>query len=38
MDVSSGLVVPFDTIIVNYGDDYIQSGGIYMYVCKSVMR
>ncbi len=31
-DVSSGLVVPFDTIIVNFGDNYIQSGGIYMYV------
>ena len=30
--VSDGLVVPFDVIIVNYGNDYIQSGGIYMYV------
>ncbi len=29
-DVSAGLVIPFDTIMENYGNNYIQSGGIYM--------
>ena len=25
-------VLVFDRVIVNYGDDYLESGGIYLYV------
>ena len=28
--VPNGDILQFDDVIVNYGDDYIQSGGLYM--------
>ena len=30
LEVLNGGTVVFDTVVVNYGDDYIQTGGIYM--------
>ena len=29
-DIGHGDIMDFDVIIVNYGDDYIQSGGLYV--------
>ena len=29
--VAHGAILTFDNVTVNYGDDYIQSGGLYLY-------
>ena len=30
--VAHGAILKFDNVTVNYGDDYIQSGGLYLWV------